>query len=114
MTIQKNLSNMMRAIRESRNVSITQFSEELGISRSSLQDLLNGKSNPRIDTVEHIAESLAINPLTLLSAAYSEEQLETAILLLETIEAISRLPTEKRIKCASLFHELILQMEPKT
>ena len=114
MTIQKNLSNIMRAIRESRKLSIMELSEELGISRSLLQDILKGNSNPRIDTIEHIADTLAINPLTLLSSTYTEEQLETSILLLKAIDAISKLPPEQRAKCASLFYELIIQMDPET
>ena len=55
MTLQKNMSNMMNAIRTSRKQSIAEFSEELGISRSSTQELLKGTGNPRMDTVEHLS-----------------------------------------------------------
>lgn len=114
MTLQENLSNMMNAIRTSRKQSIAEFSEELGISRSSTQELLKGTGNPRMDTVEHIAGRLNVDPLTLLSCSYSEKQLESTLLLLKTIDAFSKLPDEKKLKFASLFQELILLMESET
>ena len=105
---------MMNAIRASRNQSISEFSEELGVSRSSMQELLKGNGNPRMDTVELIAERLQIDPLVLLSCSYSEGQLKNIMLLLETIDIISNLPDGKKVKFASLFQELILLMESKT
>ena len=56
MVLQKNLSAAMKVIRAARKQSITEFSEDLGIARSSLQDILNGTGNPRMDTVEYIAD----------------------------------------------------------
>ena len=114
MTLQKNLSNVMNAIRTSRHQSISEFSEELGISRSSMQELLKGNGNPRMDTIELIADRLHVNPLALLSGSYSEEHLEYIMLLLQTIDIVSKLPDEKKLKFASLFQELILLMESKT
>nr|WP_305146633.1 helix-turn-helix transcriptional regulator [Anaerovorax odorimutans] len=104
----------MNAIRTSRGQSISEFSEELGISRSSAQKLLKGTGNPRMDTVEHIAGRLEVDPLTLLSFSSSEKHLESALLLLKTLDTVSELPSEKKLKFASLFQELILLMEPET
>lgn len=114
MTLQKNLANVMKAIQTSRKLSIADFSEELGISRSSLQKLLNGNGNPRMDTVEHIAKRLKTNPTTLLSCSFTEEQWKASLLLLQPLDVVSKMPSEKRYMAAFLLHELILLLEPET
>lgn len=67
MNLQKNFSTNMNVIHGSHSKTLTEFAEELCISRSSLQDILRGKCNPRIDTVEQIARQLGMDPLSLLS-----------------------------------------------
>ena len=69
MGIKHNLAKQLTTIRQQRGLSITEFSEELEIARSSLQDLLSGAGNPRTETIEHIANQLGIDPITLLSAS---------------------------------------------
>ena len=54
---------------EERQLSLTEFSKELGIGKSSLQAYLNGQQNMRSDTIELIAE---ITPAELVS--YPAEQ----------------------------------------
>ena len=108
--LQKNLSVMMNVIRRSRNLSITQFSEELGLSRSYTQALLNGRGNPRMDTIEHIASRLQINPLRLLCCSYSEEQLEIFLRLLLLIRRISALSSAKQTEFLVLFQKLLSLM----
>lgn len=44
MSLQQNLSNFMNTIRLSRNQSITEFAEEIGVSRSEMQHILKGTS----------------------------------------------------------------------
>ena len=68
MIMRDNMALRLNEIRKERGLSITQFSEELGIARSSLQALLSGKANPRTDTIEYIADKLQLNPLCLLAA----------------------------------------------
>ena len=110
--LEKNLAAAMRVLRASRNQSITEFAEDLGIARSSLQDILSGTGNPRMDTVEFIAEQLDVDPVALLSGAFDESQLQTAILLLNTIDAVSRLPAEQQIAFGRLFQQMILLLNP--
>ena len=115
MTLQKNLSNIMNAIRRNRDQSLTTFAKELDISRSSLQEILNGTGNPRMDTIEHIANRLNMDPLALLSCSYSEEQLEIAMPLLKITDTLSGLPEEKRHEFIVLFQGLLqIVAEPKT
>lgn len=74
MSIRENLSIRLQEIREKRGLSITDFSEELEISRSLLQAILSGKANPRADTIEHIAEKLQISPISLLAPPSVSQQ----------------------------------------
>lgn len=67
MGLQHNLAAHLLEIRTARKLSLSEFSAELGIARSSLQSILRGASNPRMDTVEVIAQSLGVAPIALLS-----------------------------------------------
>lgn len=67
MRLQDILAQRLREIRQARGLTIQQFAEELAIARSSLQSILRGNSNPRIDTVELIAQNLHMTPAELLS-----------------------------------------------
>lgn len=95
MAIRENLADKLKQIRKQRGLSITEFSEELGIARSSLQTMLNGTANPRADTIEVIAKRLGIDPVFLLSAspdtpaaepaAFTKDQQAALVQLLEQL-----------------------------
>ena len=53
MAICENLAHRLHAIRTERGMTITEFSELLGIARSSLQQILSGRGNPRMDRGAH-------------------------------------------------------------
>lgn len=99
MNLQKNFSNNMNVIHGSHSKTLTEFAEELCISRSSLQDILRGKCNPRIDTVEQIARQLGMDPLTLLSCPDSGT--------LTPIHGLSQLSEEDRVELAAHFYAII-------
>ena len=65
-TLKKSLSISIRTLRRKRRASLEEFSEELGIGRSTLQDIEAEKSNATLDTVQQIADQLEVSPLTLL------------------------------------------------
>lgn len=67
MVLQENLSKALQQIRTDKSWSIQRFADELYISKSNLQNLLSARGNPRLGTVEHIAERLQINPVDLLT-----------------------------------------------
>ena len=90
MTICENLGNYLNQHRLSSGKSITTLSEELGISRSSLQAILKGTANPRSDTLEQIAARLNIDLSAVKNGAMhttvlqlTEQQKQDLILLLE-------------------------------
>lgn len=76
MAMCENLARRLNEIRKKRGLSITEFSEELDISRSSLQSILLCKGNPRTDTIEHIARKLGVSPISLLS---SQEEIQQSL-----------------------------------
>ncbi len=111
--LQQNLSNYMKAVRLSRKKSITEFSEELGISRSELQNILKGTCNPRLDTISYIADKLNAHPSTLLLPPFSEPQQEFALSLLKTLDIFSDIPPEKQREAAELLCRLIMLLVEK-
>ena len=61
MNIQDNIKYNLKAIMKDKRLSLTDFSEELGIARSSLQQYLKGDSNPRADTLQILDDKLWIS-----------------------------------------------------
>ena len=57
----------LRMAMAEKDQSLTEFSQELGIARSTLQEYLRGTSNPRADTIELIAEKLHCTPAELVT-----------------------------------------------
>lgn len=111
MSLSSNLANNMQAIKDSRNLSLTDFAGELCISRSCLQDILKGERNVQLSTINQIASRLNINAAALLQPPYSQNQLSNAILLLEALEIYRCLTAEDRETIAELFHRMITMLD---
>ncbi len=107
MGMQKNIADVLCAKRRLSGKSIETWAAELGISPSTLQDYLKGIGNPTIHMVEHLAEKLGVEPLALLSGDMEPEKYQIALLLLDSIKAISDLPQPKRLRFAELFLDLV-------
>lgn len=67
MDLQQHFSDNMNKLHQIHDNTLEEFAKELCISRSSLQQMLKGPYNPRLDTVEQIAAHLGVEPLALLS-----------------------------------------------
>lgn len=107
MGLQENWPVFLRAIKQRKKISIANFSAELEISHSTLQEYLSGKGNPCIANIDHIANKLGIDPVLAVSGAPNAEQFQVAFLLLETLERFSELSEEKQHRCAVLLYELL-------
>lgn len=114
MSLNNNLSANLNAIRRSRSLSISEFAEELCIARSSLQNILNGNCNLRMDTVSQIASRLDTDSLTLLKKQYSSDQYAIAILILDALDVYRKLSQEDRKEVSRLFHRLITLLDKGT
>ncbi len=67
MNMQKNIAAKIRFAMMQRNCSLEELARELGIARSTLQEYLRENSNPRLDTLELLAEKLGYTPAELIS-----------------------------------------------
>lgn len=105
MALQKNLADIMTAIRAEQKKSLSEFAEELSISRSSLQDILKGKGNPTLSTVELIAEQLGADPLLLLSCPESE--MRTTVYLAHLLDWFQQLPSEEQQEFAAAINTIL-------
>ena len=107
MGLQENIAAAMRAVMERRGKSLSDFSEELGISRNALHDYLRGRGNPSIATLEHIARKLEIDPAALVLGLFELDKREITLLLLDTIQSVAELPESRRLRFAELFLEMV-------
>lgn len=97
----------MRTIMEKQNKSLSEFAEELEISRTALYDYLRAKGNPSAATIEHISEKLRVHPASLITGLPDGEGLEVILRLLELVESIAELPRDKRLRFAELLLEMV-------
>lgn len=75
MESRQNLSKNLKAYRTLRKQTQLEFAQEIGISKSTLQDIEHGKS-PTLDTVQCISQHLGIPLSILLSDTVPPTQLE--------------------------------------
>ena len=107
MEVQQNMANVIRLIMETRNMSMDDFSEELEISRSTLQEYLKGKGNPSIKTIIHLSQKLEIEPAVLLTGMTEVEARNVVRPLLNAVRSISELNNDKKLRLAELFWEMV-------
>lgn len=107
MGIQQNMANAIRMIQKMRHKSMDEFAEDLQISRSTLHEYCKGRGNPTALMMEHLAQKMDIDPSVLVSGLFDPNQQEAAMLLLSTIQEISKLPKDRRVRFAELFLEMV-------
>lgn len=107
MDLNEGLAAAIRAIMKQRHISLTEFAEELDISRGALHLYAKGEGNPSISTLNHIARRLGVSPAVLANGLKELDHQEIALLLLDTIQGVAELPEEKRRQMAEHFLEMI-------
>jgi len=107
MGMQENMADILRAKRKLSGQSIDDWSKKLEIAPSTLQDYLKGSSNPTVKMVEHLARKLDVDPIALVAGKMDADQYEVVLLMLDTIQAVSSLPQDKRLRFAELFLESV-------
>ena len=105
MPANKNISNFMKRYKQEHHLSVLALSELLGIAKSATVTYLTGACNPRLDTLEIIAEKCGVTVAEIVSAHPREwgqaERTERAARL------FSSLPPERRDRAIHLFLDLI-------
>ena len=92
-------------LRSQQNKSLVAFAEELGISKSTLQEIEHGRS-PNLETVEQIAQSLGV-PAALLLSDTPPPRHASLLLLLQEAEWFRRWPDEDQGTFLSLLVQLL-------
>ena len=105
MTLRENMAAALRKIKAERGISIIAMSEELDISPGSLQSYCSGKGNPTLGTVEHIARSLNVNPLTLIAGDCAN--LPQADMQYQK-QPLGAFPKERQEKFADLLYQMLM------
>ncbi len=105
MNLNECLAATIRAIMKRKHMSLTEFSEELGISRTALHGYIRGEGNPSTSTIEHIARRMGVSTAALFTG--TEEQREITLLLLDTIQEVAELPKEKCLQMAEYFLAMV-------
>ena len=106
-SLNQTLSRNLRFIYAMRRQNLEEFSRELGVGHTTVQNIFRQKSNLTLDTVELIAGNLDMSPIQLLSEHYPQADLTCSMLLLETLELFQPLPDEKRKQATALFCQLL-------
>lgn len=81
-----NFSTLLKEVMNKKSVSQAQLSELTGIGKSSISQYLSGKNEPKIDTVEKIANVLNVSAAYLIGAS-DEEQTKEKVMNIRVSEA---------------------------
>ncbi len=106
-SLNQTLARNLRLIYAMRRQNLEEFSSELGVGHTTVQNIFRHKSNLTLDTVELIAKHLEISPVELLSEQYPKTDLVCSTLILETLDLFQPLPPSKRKQAAALFCQLL-------
>lgn len=88
------------------------FADEIGISKTVLSDIECGRGNPTLDTLEHLADGLGVPLAALLGSADDAGTLQTARMLLSSIETLQELEPGYQTLAVRMFGQLILLLRP--
>lgn len=75
MSARKNFAQRLRIAMRIRNSTLTEFSDEVGIGKSTLHGYFKGTSTPSLDTVDYIAEHMGCSAAELISDPEAEATL---------------------------------------
>ena len=105
--LQDALSANLSALKRSRGQTTAELAEDLGVSRSNLQKMLNKQANPTIDTIQYMVEQIEADPLMLLFGDYSGKQHVLMLHLLQSMVLVSDLGPGQRRRLAELIQQII-------
>ncbi len=105
MPANKNISNFMKRYKQEHHLSVLALSELLGIAKSATVTYLTGACNPRLDTLEIIAEKCGVTVAEIVSA--HPREWGQAEITERAARLFSSLPPERRDRAIHLFLDLI-------
>ena len=108
MGLKQNFSENIRSFRTSRGSSLEEFADIIGIGKTTLQDIENGKANSTLDTIETIAKGLNVDPIVLLAERGTPKEFAVLLAILNINESFSSLSREKQLAAAEHMRKFIL------
>jgi len=103
---------VLQAYKKMSGKSYMECARALEISCTALKEYAVGRGNPSAATLEHLAHKLGVDPVFLVSGAFTDEQLVMAKRLLESIGLLASVPAKNRNAFAEQFVSLILLLSP--
>ena len=107
MDLKHNFSNNIKNLRIKRNCTLEEFADEIGVGKTTLQDIENGKSNSTLDTIEKIANNLNINSLLLLTDFQAPEKYIPTMIILQSISGFCNLSEAKQLEISRHVNSII-------
>ena len=105
----QNFANNLELIRNIRKTTLYEFSQELGIPKSTLQSLLR-EGNTTLDTAIRIADNLNLSVDALLRNDLEPEKCDMLMALLESLTWFTNKSPEQRHRLKACIEELLTEM----
>ena len=108
MSLKITLATQLKALRKLKSMTVVEFSDSLGIAKSTLQDFEAGRGNPTLETIALMEKNLGVEEGFLLSSNAGPISIaqEDARLLLSTIPVLERLSSQRRTDACNLLIQL--------
>lgn len=111
MDIKGNFAANLRTIRLTKGLSLLEFADEIGISKSTLYKIEKGDVNPTLSLIDQVSDNLSIPAAELLlEPSYTPSELVVIKRLLSSIDLFTQLSEEKQKKVAALFIEIVKEL----
>ena len=111
MDIKGNFAANLRTIRLTKGLSLLEFADEIGISKSTLYKIEKGDVNPTLSLIDQVSDNLSIPAAELLlEPSYTPSKLVVIKRLLSSIDLFTQLSEEKQKKVAALFIEIVKEL----
>ena len=107
MPICYNLTIIVKTKQRELGLRNIEMARRTGISRATLTGILRGEGNPRLSTVELVAQNLGLDPVRLLCFAHNDEERVFLEQTLEMVDKAGALSPEKRERFMELFQALV-------
>lgn len=113
MDIKGNFAANLKTIRLTKGLSLLEFADEIGISKSTLYKIEKGDVNPTLSLIDQVSDNLSIPAAELLlEPSYTPSELVVIKRLLFSIDLFTQLSEEKQKKVAALFIESVKELSP--
>lgn len=111
MDIKGNFAANLKTIRLTKGLSLLEFADEIGISKSTLYKIEKGDVNPTLSLIDQVSDNLSIPAAELLlEPSYTPSELVVIKRLLSSIDLFTQLSEEKQKKVATLFIEIVKEL----